>query len=185
MLPELQAHLDAIDRVKADARTLVAGLGDEQLHRRPAPERWSIIECLAHLNTTIRATLPAFDRSIADARARGLTAPGGGAFRYGWFANWMIRSMEPPPKRRMRTFPIFMPAANPPSAATLADFFVVRDELAARLRQADGLDLKRARVVSPVSRFFRMPLGGYFAFVIAHERRHIWQAQRVRETLVA
>jgi DinB family protein len=181
MLAELQAHLDTIDRVKADARTLVAGLSDEQLHRRPAPERWSIIECLAHLNTTIRATLPAFDRSIADARDRGLAAPG--PFRYGWFSRWMIRSMEPPPKRRMRTFPIFMPVANPPSAATLADFFVVRDELAARLRQADGLDLKRARVVSPVSRFFRLPLGGYFAFVIAHERRHIWQAQQVRAGL--
>jgi len=29
-----------------------------------------------------------------------------------------------------------------------------------------------------VSRFFRMPLGGYFAFLLARDRRHLWQARR-------
>jgi hypothetical protein len=27
----------------------------------------------------------------------------------------------------------------------------------------------------------RLPLGAYFAFVIAHDRRHLWQARRVRD----
>ncbi len=48
---------------------------------------------------------------------------------------------------------------------------------AARVRAAAGLDLKRAIVVSPVSRFVRMPLGGYLAFLLAHDRRHLWQAR--------
>jgi len=25
-----------------------------------------------------------------------------------------------------------------------------------------------------------MPLGAYFAFVLAHDRRHLWQARNVR-----
>jgi hypothetical protein len=56
----------------------------------------------------------------------------------------------------------------------------VRDQLADRVRTADGLDLKRQRVISPVSRLLRLPLGAYFAFVIAHDRRHLWQARNVR-----
>ena len=48
---------------------------------------------------------------------------------------------------------------------------------AARVRAAAGLDLKRAIVVSPVSRFVRMPLGGYLEFLLAHDRRHLWQAR--------
>jgi hypothetical protein len=48
-----------------------------------------------------------------------------------------------------------------------------------RLRQANGLDLSRARVRSPASKWLRMPLGSGFAVMTAHERRHLWQARRV------
>jgi len=48
-----------------------------------------------------------------------------------------------------------------------------------RLRQANGLDLARARVSSPVTRWIRMPLGSGFAMMVAHQRRHLAQARRV------
>jgi len=66
------------------------------------------------------------------------------------------------------------------TVVSLLQFLRVRDQLAERVRQADGLDLKRARVTSPVTRLLRMPLGAYFAFILAHERRHLWQARQVR-----
>ena len=47
-----------------------------------------------------------------------------------------------------------------------------------RLRQANGLDLARARVSSPVARWLRLSLGSGFALMAAHERRHLWQARR-------
>jgi len=180
---ELHGFLTQIEKVKADARVLVAGLSEEQASRRPAPDKWSIAECLSHLNLSIERTLPAFDRAIAKARAKGRTAAG--PFRYSWFSRWMIASMEPPPKRRMKTFKIFVPP--PPGGQRLAELVATftegLDQLATRVRQADGLDLGRNRVVSPVTSLLRMPMGAYFAFVIAHERRHLWQARQVREGL--
>jgi hypothetical protein len=50
-----------------------------------------------------------------------------------------------------------------------------------RLRQANGLDLARARVRSPVGAWLRFSLGAGFALMAAHERRHIWQARRITE----
>ena len=116
---------------------------------------------------------------MEEARAKGLL--GQGPFKYSRFATWMVNSMEPPPKRRLRTFKVFTPApaVDRRVADVLAEFQTVRDGLIERLRRADGLDLKRAKVTSPVSRFFRMSLGAYFAFVIAHDRRHLWQARQV------
>ena len=179
MNAELQGYLTEIEKVKAVA----AGLRDDQLNWHPAKDSWSIAECLQHLNVGVTKTLPAFDRAISEGRSKNQLAPG--PFRYGWFSRWMIASMEPPPKRRMRTFKIFVPP--PPGAQPLAtllpEFLKVRDELAERVRQADGLDLGSNRVVSPVTPLLRMPLGAYFAFVMAHERRHLWQAWRVREGL--
>ncbi len=177
MHAELEGYLSQIDAITADARGLVAPLTDAEWRRRPAPDRWSIAENIDHLTVGMRAVLPALDRAIDDARARGLTAPG--PFRYGWIARWLVRDMEPPVKRRMKTFPIFMPGEPPTRDAGLAELLRTRAELAERVRRADGLDLKRARVTSPASRFFRLSLGAYLAFLLAHDRRHLWQAKRV------
>ena len=176
MHPELDAYLRQLDAIRADARQLVAGLSDAEFNRRPAAGRWSAAECLDHLNM-VRKVLPAIDRAITNAAARGLRSDG--PFRYGWFARWMIRSFEPPPRRRFRNPTLLEPAHQPLAPdAVLQEFLSLRDALTRRGRQADGLDLQRAIVVSPVSRFFRMPLGGYFAFLLAHDRRHLWQARQ-------
>jgi len=165
---------------KKDAAELAGALSEQQFNWRPASEKWSIGQCLAHLATTDTA-LPAIDRAIADARTRGWLAPG--PFRYGWFTRWMIGSMEPPPKRRMRTFPIFTPPTTVLSRdEVLKSLAASRDRLLERIRAAAGLDLKRAIVVSPASRLIRIPLGGYLAFLAAHDRRHLWQARQVRGT---
>ncbi|MGH9259375.1 MAG: DinB family protein [Acidimicrobiales bacterium] len=177
MNPELQDYLRQIDAVTADARGLVASVADAEWRRRPAPDRWSIAENIEHLSVGMRRVMPAIDRAIEDARARGLTAPG--PFRYGWVARMMVRSMEPPVKRRMKTSPIFMPGEPPARDAALAELSRTHAELAARVRRADGLDLKRAKVTSPVSRFIRVSLGAYVAFLLAHDRRHLWHVRQI------
>jgi hypothetical protein len=180
MNEELQEHLRQLEAVKRDGEQLVSRLSDGQFNWRPGPDRWSIAECLVHLNVAVMITLPALDRAIEDGRARGLMRQG--PFHYGWFATWMARSMEPPPKRRSKTFKIF---EVPPGVAhspgrVLPEFRAVRDQLAERVRAADGLDLRRIKVISPVTRLLRLPLGAYLWFVLAHERRHLWQARQVR-----
>ena len=183
MNPDLQEMSRQLEGIKADGHAVCAGLTESQFNWRPGEGRWSIAECLVHLNRAVSATLPAFDRAISEGRAKGRTAPGGGGpARYGWFSRWMIGSMEPPPKRRMKTFPIFQVPVGGTHAIVrvLPEFVAVRDQLAERVRQADGLDLRKNRTVSPVTRLLRMPLGAYLQFVITHDRRHLWQARQVR-----
>lgn len=180
MTPELTDLLAQLNAVKADGHAVCAGLTASQFNWRPGAGRWSIAECLVHLNVAVTATFPAFDRAIADGWARGRT--GSGPFRYGWFARMVARSMEPPPRWRMRTMPIFdIPAQQTYSQNDVLPAFVrVRDDLAERVRHAEGLDLRRVRVTSPANRLLRLPLGAYFQFIVAHDRRHVWQARQVR-----
>lgn len=185
MAPELESMLQQLDAIKADGQAVCAGLSDAQFNWRPAPDRWSIAECLVHLNVAVTRSLAAFDRAIATGRERAPARRAGaeaGPTRYGWFSRWMIRSMEPPPQRRMKTFPVFaVPRGGQYTlASVLPEFFAVRDALAERVRRADGLDLAGVKVVSPVNRLLRLPLGAYLHFVIAHDRRHLWQARQVR-----
>jgi hypothetical protein len=180
MAPETQSMLDQLQAIKAEAQAVTAGLTDAQFNWRPGKGRWSIADCLQHLNVSVSKTLPAFDRAIAEGRAKGQNASG--PFKYGWFSRMVAGSMEPPPRFKMKTPSIL----RVPSTATyraadlLPEFPRVRDQLAERVRRADGLDLARVRTISPVNRLLRLPLGAYFQFIIAHDRRHVWQARQVR-----
>ncbi|MBV9774890.1 MAG: DinB family protein [Gemmatimonadetes bacterium] len=178
--PTLEDYRRQLDAIRRDADDLLGGLSDAQFNWRPDPHRWAVAECVSHLNVSGAAYLPALDRSIADAREHGLT--GGKPFRPGLLGGWMTRSMEPPPRMRMRAPKSILPAApDRPLAEVQAEFMALQDELERRFRDAEGVDLRRARVTSPVASFLRVRLGDAFGFLLSHERRHLWQARRVRE----
>ncbi len=183
MNADTQSMLDQIETIKADGRAVTTGLSDDQLNWHSTEGSWSILDCLQHLNVSVTQTLPAFDRSIAEGREKGQTS--NGPFRYGWFARMIARSMEPPPKWRMRSPKLIRvaPASTRRSAEVLPEFARVRDQLGERVRQADGLDLAHVRLTSPVNRLLRVPLGTYFNFILGHDRRHLWQARNVRNRL--
>lgn len=167
---QLAANRDA-------ARALFRERSDEQLLWRPAPDVWSIVDNMLHLNTTGRVYLAAVDRAIAEGRRRGQI--GAGPFRHPWFSRWFVGSLEPPAKRRFRAPRIFVPPPPGPPQAALDDFEALGQEIGARLDASRGLDLGRVRVVSPVVPLIRSSLGMAFSLFATHERRHLYQAQGV------
>lgn len=164
--------------IKQDVRELVTGMDEGALRWRPEPGRWSIAENLLHLNVVGERYVKAIDECVARARERRLFSRG--PFRYGFFGKLLVQATEPPACRKLRTPRAMMPPADGPAAAVLPVFLHLQDQLAERLKLAEGLDLARATVVSPVMRRVRQSLGLAFAFVAAHERRHLWQAREVR-----
>ena len=77
----------------------------------------------------------------------------------------------------------FVPLHGQPVTAVMPTFFHVQSQLMLQLARAEGLDLRRIKVATPISRFLKMSLGAMFAQIAAHERRHLEQARRVREKL--
>ena len=171
--------LDQVDAIRRDGEAIASGLSDAQFNWQPEPGRWSIGQCLNHLNVGITLVLPAFDQAILEGSAHGKRSPG--PFRYGFFSRMIIASMEPPPRFRMKTPMKNSAGSNHRIATVQPEFARLRDEFAERVRRSDGLDLARIRTISPVNRLIRMPLGAYFHFILAHDRRHLWQARQVRE----
>ncbi len=183
VIPELEGYQDQLLSIQQDAPGIVAQLTGEQFNWRPAPGKWSIAECFDHLNATARVFLAKIDRSITEAKAKGLT--GTGPFAYGLIDRLMIRAMEPPPRFRTRSPKVVRPAGHTTRdrEAVMREFMEWQDRFAARIQEADGLELSRARVQSPFGRWLTYSLGGAFAIALAHERRHVWQAKQVRNDL--
>ena len=178
MNPELDIYLEQIRYIRQDVAALVANLGDDQFTWRPAPGRWSIGECFEHLNLTAAAFVPAIDAAIADARARNLR--GDGPFVYPLLERLFVASNEPPPRRRFRAFKALPPGAPPLARRGHECLFGLAGPPRGAHQAADGFDLRRVTAPIAVLPLMKWSLGTMFALVLAHERRHIWQARQVR-----
>ena len=174
---ELQQLRDEFQQVAIEATALAAPLTDVQFAWKPAADVWSIGECLSHLNATARLCLPKLEEGISEGIRAGLY--GEGPFRYGWMDRLILRASEPPSRWHVRSPRTFMPAPGESRDEILAAFHAVQRQYVDLLRRANGLDLVRVRVTSPVARWRRFGLGAAFAVLAAHERRHLWQAHRV------
>jgi hypothetical protein len=177
LTPELETFRQQFEQLADEGDALVASLDDAQFNWSPAAGRWSIAQCFEHLNVTARVYLPKLDEGIAEAIRRGLY--GEGPFKYNWFGRMFVRSQEPTTKMKYKAAKVFQPSPSRPKQETLAAFRAYQVQFVDRLRQANGLDLARARVKSPAINLLRMPLGSGFALMVAHERRHLQQARTV------
>jgi hypothetical protein len=179
LAPEVEDFRRQFEELTNQVDLLVSPLTDAEFSWRPSPDQWSVGECIDHLNAMARAYLPVLDDGIADAIRRSVY--GQGPFRYNWIGRLHVRLSRPNSWIRARAQRSFQPASSRSRQEVMAAFRAYQVQYVDRLRQCNGLDLARARAASPVWRWLPMPLGSAFALLIAHERRHLAQAQRVLE----
>lgn len=178
LAPEL-AELDRqFAALKAEASEIVNGLKESQFNWRPDAHSWSMAECLLHLNIVGDRYVHVLEKTLAEARARGLV--GQGPFGYGWLGKWILANTEPPPKRKFKAPRSFTPSYGQPITAVLPTFLHLQEQLALQLEQANGLDLARVKAPAPGLGPVKLNLHITFAWIAAHERRHLWQARQVR-----
>lgn len=160
------------------------GLSDEQLLGRPAPDRWSIAECIDHLCQTARVTAPKFDLAIDRGRQKQRLSDG--PFRYGRIAVWLVdNAIDYPPRRRFKASKVFVPLQPEQDREMLvAEFAQWQDWLCDLLQRSNGIDLKRVKVISPVSSLVRISLGQYIRLIVGHQIRHLKQAADIRSRLL-
>jgi DinB superfamily len=176
--PELLRLKQELLESRERARGLTEGLLPSAWGTRPPSGGWSIAECLMHLNITSERQVPLLDEAIRALRARGL--PAEGRLRrdpIGWLLSLML---EPPARVRMSTSEPFRPTRIDPIGEVLERFDYLQGELIVRLERGAGLALDRQRVVSSFSPRVRYNLYSAFCILTAHQRRHLWQAERVR-----
>src|SRR3972149_6729083 len=105
MHPQLAVIADELVAATSSATALTEALDESRFHARPDPSRWSVAECLQHLNLSSALFLPLLDTALARGRETGLDD----RRRYrrdfiGWFLCW---ALGPPAWQRLRDHPSF------------------------------------------------------------------------------
>jgi hypothetical protein len=167
--------------VDLEAIQLCAGLSEEQLSWSPRPGRWSIAQNLSHLRRTTEVFLPAVDTTLEASRNLKLHSPG--PFRLNLYGRLMVWRMESRPILKMRAPKAIRPRLLGSCAAELDHFLIAQAALRQRIEDAEGFHLTAIRFPSPLASCVRVNLLEFFSLCNAHSRRHLRQANRVRQAL--
>jgi DinB family protein len=172
-------QLERIQTELADARgrahEIAVSLENAEWAARPAANQWSVAECLIHLNMTSRAFLPLINDALGRGRERELfrSAPYRLDFM-GWLLWWAATVRLP-----IKTTEPFVPDRGQPRDVSLSEFDGLQEQLIGCLKEAEGLDLAKLRVVSPFDSRIKYNLYSCLRLIPAHQRQHLRQAEQV------
>ena len=177
MRHQLQTVADEFARARARLRALARVVPHDVWPIRADPARWSVAECIAHLNLTSRAFLPLLRDGIA--RARREPAAGSRRYRRDFFGWVLWKTSSPPVRVRVKTAAAFVPAGNDPPEALLSEFDALQAEQIACVAESDGLSIDRVKITSPFDARIKYNLYACLTILPRHQHRHLWQAEQV------
>ncbi|RAK00090.1 DinB family protein [Larkinella arboricola] len=186
-MPTFTANV-LLDQLTAETHALIqlvenefSSLPNDTLNWQPAPERWSILQCLEHLNSYGHYYLPQLEKAVYRGEQEQIAAST--SFRSGLLGNYFATSMRPKADGsiglKAKAVKAHTPAARLDARAVLTTFLDQQRDLLNLLERARRVNIERFRVPISIARFIRLSVGDTFRFLIAHEQRHVLQAQRV------
>lgn len=174
-IPKEPNFLAELEAVHTDTLALLTA-SERQLEQRPAPEKWSALQCVDHVVRTNTTYIPLIRAGVESALANGRRAER--PFRYRWWEQLVIWAVEPPSRLRVPTpSPAVDPAPELTLTAVRADYERMYADLRRALQDARPANLRQVWIESPFARRVGGNAGVVIGVLLAHERRHLYQAR--------
>ena len=175
LLDQLTADLHQLQRTVTER---FRPLTDQQLNRRPTPGRWSVGQCLEHLNIMGGYYLPLLTAKMQKARQRG-SAPAATVKR-GLVGRRLTAAVRAPAGEKTYKSPQKYAPSGSRLPRTVVD--VCRrqlDDLLQLVEEARHVNLNAVRVANPVIPLLRLRATDTLEMLVVHAQRHVAQAERV------
>ena len=161
------------------AASLASGLSGAQANWQPNQGAgWSIWQCLDHLARINAVYTAALLDALAEASRT--TQQATTRIEPGWLARWFIAQMEQPVRRKFATMKSLIPSSNGDIQDGVKAFVQSHAAVHRVLDSWNVLDLNRVRFKNPFVPLLRFTVGTGVLVIAAHDRRHLWQAERVK-----
>ncbi|WP_234734072.1 DinB family protein [Tellurirhabdus bombi] len=154
-------------------------LNDNQLNWKQAPGRWSITECLQHLNLAERYYIRNIQKKADDL---GLiqTAPVDQEFTSDWVGRAMLYIVDPKTKMKFPAPPMMRPRKDLEPRPVMTQFVELQQLLRELLDRAIYYDWNTTKLPTLFGNWLKVRLGDALLMLVAHTERHMAQAMRVK-----
>lgn len=171
---ELLADLSARTRKNIREGENLQKYSLKQLNHKEAPDKWSALECIAHLNRYGSFYLPEIEKQIRESGY----APEK-TFKSGFLGNYFAESMLPKKNfKKMKTFKDKDPIGSRLDKEEITSFLEQQHELLQLLKAAGEVGLGKTKTGISISKWIRLKLGDTFRVIIYHNQRHLAQAKK-------
>jgi hypothetical protein len=146
-----------------------------------SPDAWSVAQCFAHLIALNSDFFPVIDRIVRDGykptfKERLPLLPR-------LFGSMILKSVQPEASRKFKAVPRFQPSSSAIGGDIISKFRAHQRDVVDHMTMTERLDLRNIIITSPVASAITYSLLDAYKILVAHERRHMAQAQRVMQTL--
>ncbi|MDO7874539.1 DinB family protein [Hymenobacter sp. ASUV-10] len=175
---------DQLLLLRVQAQQHFRPLSPDVLNRRPSPSRWSVGQCLEHLNIVGGHYLPEIAARLNKAMAAG-SKPADTA-KSGFIGRRLIESMRRPAAERALTTPQRYAPTGTRLPRTVTEVYSRQlDELLRLVLLARQVNANMVRIPNPLMPLLRLRLTDQLEFLVAHIQRHVLQAEAVLKGLEA
>ena len=175
---EIDGLVAELQAITEDTMKVFGNLSPAQLNWKPSAEQWSVGQCFEHLIKTNRGFFRSLEGAARGGRKSSLwerVSP-----LSGLFGRVLVGTMSS--QRKFKAPRGLKPTSSDVDAGVVGEFAGQQDELTGLMRAAvAGADLRRTVVTSPIAGFVTYSMFDACRMVVAHNRRHFAQAQRVTE----
>ncbi|WP_439880596.1 DinB family protein [Pontibacter sp. MBLB2868] len=154
-----------------------ASLDLSTLNFKPAPDSWSILECLEHLNRYSRYYNPALAKAIASNSDGNFVQ----SISYSWLGKKSLDMVRPGNMKKNKTVKHMNPNNSELDRATVEEFLQHQKELLDLLQEAKKANLNKKAVPVEFFKLLKLRIGETLEFVVVHQERHVQQALRVKQ----
>lgn len=166
---------EAGEKVKAE----FSDLSLLQLNWKPAPDSWSIGQCLDHLIVSDCLYFPALQK-IAEGKFE-MTAWERWSPFSSLFGRMLVQLLQEKVKKKVKAPKVLIPFSSQIDLGILERFQKHLDTLLEYLAACKTINLDRTHITSPVSKFVTYSLRNAITILIQHLHRHINQAMKVKK----
>ena len=164
--------------ISEDAKNSFGELSLEQINWRPSGDGWSVGQCFEHLIIANEMFYGELDK-IADGTRRNSTLEKLSPLS-GFFGNLMIKSLKKDERKyKAPSKNILPPSEIDPNIIEL--FAAHQAEMIGKIELTSNADCRKTIVTSPFMKFMTYRLEDGFNIIVEHERRHLRQAERVKQ----
>lgn len=180
--PVIDGLVQRLDQINEAVREDFQPLDHAELNWKPNAESWSIAQCLEHV---IRSNEPYFDKFEgavkgtlrANLYERIPVLPG-------LWGRFVLNAVSPETRRKLRAPKLSTPSQSTLPADIVERFLSENRKLASAIQSLNNVDLDRIIITSPLASFVVYSLRHAVLILVAHEERHLLQAQSVRVALL-
>lgn len=173
----LQQAQEQTNQVIKIAQEQFLSLSEKQLSQKPAADKWSIAECLEHLNYYSSYYNNEIKKAIQRAEQKQWkTTPN---FSSTWLGKKSIEMANPDNSKPLKAAKNLNPAFSKVEPDVVKRFLKHQNDLLALIKAAHQVNLNKAKIRMEIMKLLKLRLGDIFLFMTAHQLRHCNQALNV------